>query len=204
MSRHSTDVRLARTCVLLAGLLAGCASGPEERDAAATAPPAAAIERFEQAVEALDSGDLDVATRDFAEIGRSYPEFATPLVNLGIAHARAGELEQAEAALREAVERAPALAVAWSELGIVLRRQGRFADARDAYDRAVAADPAYANAHLNLGVLCDLYLDEPQTAAEAYERYLALASEPDPRVDSWLTEIRSRLGRDGRTARMGP
>lgn len=191
--------------MLAAALLAGCAAGPNGRDAEdAHTPPAAALERFEQAVSALDAGELDTATRDFAEIGRSYPEYATPLVNLGIAHGRAGRLEEAERALREAVERAPDLAVAWSELGIVLRRQGRLEDARAAYDRALAADADYANAHLNLGVLCDLYLNEPEVAAAAYERYLALAATPDPRVDAWLSEIRARLGRDERTARANP
>jgi Flp pilus assembly protein TadD len=202
MWRHSTERWAWPTSLLLAALLGGCASGPDPREAAA--PPEAAVARFEQAIDALDAGELDAATRDFADIGRSYPEYATPLVNLGIAQARAGNFEAAEQALREAVERSPSLAVAWSELGIVLRHQGRFSEAREAYERAVAADAGYANAHLNLGVLCDLYLDEPEVAAAAYERYLALATSPDPRVDAWLVEIRSRLGRDGRTARTDP
>ena len=40
----------------------------------------------------------------------------------------------------------------------------------------VQIDPNYAIAYLNLGVLCDLYLQQPQRALEAYERYLALAT----------------------------
>jgi tetratricopeptide (TPR) repeat protein len=186
--------------LLLAGLVSACASSPRSGTDTAV-PPAAAIERFEEAVAALDAGELDVATRDFADLGRSYPEYATPLVNLGISYARASRLDEAEQALREAVARAPELAVAWNELGIVLRRQGRFAEARSAYERAVGADPNYANAHLNLGVLCDLYLNEPGDALEAYERYVTVAASPDVRVPSWITDLRARMGREDRTAR---
>ncbi len=68
---------------------------------------------------------------------------------------------------------------------IVQRKQGKFGEASDAYTRAVQIDPNYALAWLNLGVLCDLYLQEPQRALEAYERYLATASSPR-REGQWL------------------
>ena len=62
-------------------------------------------------------------------------------------------------------------------------------------------DPNYAIAYLNLGVLCDLYLQQPARALEAYERYLALAGAPDEKVSGWVTEIKKRLGSEPRAAR---
>ena len=81
------------------------------------------------------------------------------------------------------------------------RKLGRFKDADDAYQRAVQIDPNYALAYLNLGVLCDLYLQQPQRALEAYERYLALAATPDAKVNGWVTELKKRLGSEPRSAR---
>jgi tetratricopeptide (TPR) repeat protein len=192
--------------MLAALATAACSGGPggAAREGDGTPPPAAAVEQFEQAVAALDAGELDVATRDFADLGAAYPEYSTPLVNLGIAHARAGRLAEAQQALEEAVARDPGQAVAWNELGIVLRRQGRFEQARAAYEAATRADDTYAIAYLNLGVLCDLYLDLPQDALQAYDSYVTLAGTPDPRVDGWITELKTRLGHDERTARSGP
>jgi hypothetical protein len=50
-------------------------------------------------------------------------------------------------------------------------------------------------------VLCDLYLNEPGDALEAYERYVTVAASPDVRVPSWITDLRARMGREDRTAR---
>jgi tetratricopeptide (TPR) repeat protein len=83
---------------------------------------------------------------------------------------------------------------------VVLRRLGRFKEADTAYQRAVQIDPNYANAYLNLGVLCDLYLQQPQRALEAFERYLELNGQADPKVKGWVTELKARLG-SSRSAR---
>lgn len=84
-------------------------------------------------------------------------------------------------------------AAAYNRLGIVARREGRFADAEQAYLRAIEIDPNHANAHLNLGVLCDLYLQQPQRALEAFERYLSLSPAPDEKVSAWVKELKVRL-----------
>ena len=63
------------------------------------------------------------------------------------------------------------------------RKLGRFTEADESYQHAVQVDPQYALAWLNLGVLCDLYLQQPERALEAFERYLALAASPDAKVN---------------------
>ena len=100
-----------------------------------------------------------------------------------------------------AVDRNGNNAQAFNQLGIVYRKLGRFKEADVAYQRAVEIDASYAIAWLNLGVLCDLYLQQPQRALEAYERYLALAGAPDEKVNGWVTELRKRLGSEPRSAR---
>lgn len=199
---------------LLGLLLSGCGSAPTGSDAkqeraaaegAAALPaepvlPPEAVQQFERAVTLMSSGDLAAAEQGLRSLADAYPSYSGPLLNLGILHAKAGKLEDAEKTIREAIARNGNNAAAFNQLGIVQRKLGRFKDANDAYTRAVQIDPNYALAWLNLGVLCDLYLQEPQRALEAYERYLSLASSPDAKVNGWVTELKKRIGADPRSA----
>jgi tetratricopeptide (TPR) repeat protein len=208
-------LRLIRTCAtacVAALFFAACSStpfAPEENAPAATAPPAIAeavvpaeaVQQFEQAVVHMNAGDAVAAEQGFRSLAAAYPSYSGPLLNLGILQARAGKLEEAEQSLRSAVERNAGNAMAFNQLGIVYRRLGRFRDADEAYQHALQIDPDYALAHLNLGVLCDLYLQQPERALQAYERYLALATTPDEKVNGWVTELRKRIGSEPRAAR---
>jgi Flp pilus assembly protein TadD len=155
--------------------------------------PPEAVQQFDNAVAMVNSGNLAAAEEAFRALGTAYPAYSGPLVNLGILQAKAGRLADAEQTLKQAIERRPDNATAHNQLGIVYRRQGRFGDAEQAYTRAVQIDPNYANAHLNLGVLCDLYLQQPQRALEAFERYLSLTATPDEKVAAWVKELKVRL-----------
>jgi tetratricopeptide (TPR) repeat protein len=194
---------------LLGFLLAGCGSAPtqKEREAeqAAATPaepvlPPEAVQQFERAVALMSSGDLAQAEQSFRALADAYPAYSGPLLNLGILHAKAGKLDEAEQAIREAISRNGNNAPAFNQLGIVYRKLGRFQEADQAYTRAVQIDPEYELAWLNLGVLCDLYLQEPQRALEAYQRYLSLAENPDAKVNSWVNELKKRIGADPRSA----
>lgn len=177
------------------------ASAPLTAGPAEPAIPQAAVQQFEDAVALMGSGNTAAAEQAFRSLSTAYPTYSGALLNLGILQAKAGKLEDAEKSLRGAVERNAANAAAFNQLGIVYRRLGRFKEADEAYQSAVQADPNYAIAYLNLGVLCDLYLQQPQRALEAYERYLQLAAEPDAKVTGWVTELKARLGAEPRTAR---
>ena len=209
-------LRFFRTCAtagVAALFFAACSStppAPEENAqgadgaTAATAEPVLppeAVQQFEQAVVHMNAGDAAAAEQGFRSLAAAYPSYSGPLLNLGILQARAGKLEEAEKSLRSAVERNAGNAMAFNQLGIVYRRLGRFKDADEAYQHALQIDPDYALAHLNLGVLCDLYLQQPERALQAYERYLALATTPDEKVNGWVTELRKRIGSEPRAAR---
>ena len=163
--------------------------------------PPEAVQQFDQAVVHMSAGDAATAEREFRALADAYPTYSGPLLNLGILQVKAGRFDDAEKTLRAAVDRNGNNAQAFNQLGIVYRKLGRFKEADDAYQRAVQIDPNYAIAYLNLGVLCDLYLQQPQRALEAYERYLALAGTPDEKVNGWVTELKKRLGSEPRAAR---
>ena len=163
--------------------------------------PPEAVQQFDTAVVRMNAGDDAVAEQAFRQIAADYPKYAGALVNLGILQAKQGRLEDAEKSFQSALQRHASNAAALNQLGIVYRKLGRFQEADQSYQRAVEADPNYANAYLNLGVLCDLYLQQPERALEAYERYLQVARSPDERVKTWVIELRKRLGAEPRAAR---
>jgi tetratricopeptide (TPR) repeat protein len=165
--------------------------------------PPEAVQQFDSAVAMVNAGNLAAAEGAFRSLSSAYPAYSGPLVNLGILQAKAGRLDDAEKTFKSALERKGDNAAAHNQLGIVYRRQGRFKEADEAYTRAVQIDPNYANAYLNLGVLCDLYLQQPQRALEAFERYLSLAATPDDKVNAWVKELKVRLGSNQRPAGAG-
>ncbi|HEV3285313.1 MAG TPA: hypothetical protein VG011_01110, partial [Steroidobacteraceae bacterium] len=136
--------------------------------------------------------NLAEAELGFKQVSLQYPQFAAPLVNLALLQRKAGQLEAAEKTLKSATERESASAVAWSELGVTQRLRGEFKEAAASYEQAIGADEHYAPAWRNLGVVCDLYLDDPQRALKAFERYKQLTGEEKP-VNGWIAELRQRL-----------
>lgn len=202
--------RAARKAFILCAItVAACSSTPNrpppsmpevaQATAATTEPgapppiPPEAAQRFDNAITLLSAGDLPRAEAEFKRLAEMYPEYSGALTNLGILYLKSDKLAEAEQSLRAAIERSPTNAVAFNQLGIVYRRLGRFKDADAAYSRALTIDPNYALAHLNLGVLCDLYLQQPERALAAFERYVALTSTPDTRVASWMKELQGRV-----------
>ena len=191
--------------LVLALCIAGCASTPPApkpvaEPAQATAVPAEAViperanQQFAQAVALLQAGKLTDAELELKQLILAYPEYPGPYVNLGLLYERAGKYAEAEQALRQATQKGMPSALTYTELGIVYRQLGRFKDAESAYAEAIKIDPNYAPAHLNLGVLCDLYLQQPQRALEALERYMELSGNSDKRVATWIAELKARVG----------
>lgn len=154
--------------------------------------PPEATQRFENALTLLSAGDYARAEPELRRLSETYPEYSGALANLGILYLKTGKLPEAEKALHAAIERSPQNAFAYNQLGIVYRKMGRFKDADAAYRKALEIDPNYALAALNLGVLCDLYLQQPDRALAAFERYSALTTKPDARVAAWMKELKSR------------
>ena len=174
-------------------------------DAAKTAPivdaapelppiPPDLSQRFERALSMMSSGDLLRAESELQKLTASYPNFSGPFANLGVIYLKNGRFADAEKALLTATKLSPQSAAAFNQLGIVYRNLGKFKEADVAYTNALAADSGYALAYLNLGVLCDMYLQQPKRALEAFEHYQTLTAKPDAKVEGWVKELRGRLG----------
>jgi tetratricopeptide (TPR) repeat protein len=155
--------------------------------------PAAAQQEFDQALALAHAGNDGAARAQLANVARQYPQFSTPLVNLGILYRNSGDLDAAAHALQQAVARDPHSALAWTELGVTQRLSGKFQDAQESYSRAIAADASYAPAYRDRGVLRDLYLDQPAAALGDFEQYRKLAGQDKPIV-TWIAELRHRTG----------
>src|SRR5579862_7991297 len=77
--------------------------------AAAAAPPPvppAAASDFSRAVRYMRAGNAIEAELGFKQIALEYPQFAAPLVNLGILYRKSNRLEESEQALKSAVAQA--------------------------------------------------------------------------------------------------
>lgn len=164
--------------------------------AAAAGPPpvpAEAQAEFDKALTLAHGGSNDAAEGQLASLAQKYPQFCTPLVDLGILYRKSGNLDAAAQALQQAVARDPHSALAWTELGVTQRLDGKFQDAEHSYERAIAADPAYAAAYRDRGVLRDLYLDQPAAALADFQQYRKLTGEDKP-VAMWIAELQHRTG----------
>lgn len=176
-----------------AGMAAQSGAGSERTAAGFPPVPPPAKEEFERALALARAGDDTAAEAQLANVARQYPQFSTPLIDLGILRRKDGDLERAAKALQAAAARDPHSARAWTELGITQRLEGKFQDAHQSYARAIAADPAYGPAYRDRGVLRDLYLDEPAAALSDFEQYRKLAGDDKP-VAMWIAELSHRTG----------
>ena len=157
--------------------------------------PERANQQFAQAVALLQAGKLTDAELELKQLILAYPEYPGPYVNLGLLYERAGKYAEAEQALRQAHAEGHAqrtdLLPNWAS---PIASWAASRTPRVRMRQAIKIDPNYAPAHLNLGVLCDLYLQQPQRALEALERYMELSGNSDKRVATWIAELKARVG----------
>ncbi|HYL03269.1 MAG TPA: tetratricopeptide repeat protein [Steroidobacteraceae bacterium] len=173
---------------------AGVAAAPPAGAPSAPRPdvtPAAQAD-FARAVAVMRSGNATEAELGLKQFSLQYPQFAAPLIDLGILYRKAQRLDESEQALRSAVEREGSNAIAWDELGVTQRMRGEFKDAAASYEQAIKADPQFAPPYRNLGVVADLYLADPGRALIAFTRYQELTGVDKP-VSGWIAELRQRL-----------
>ncbi len=149
--------------------------------------------QFTDAVARLQEGELDGAEPLLRELTDRQPELAGPWLNLGRLQLERGDAEAARTSFTRALEANPQSCPAHIQLGIMLRREGKFEAARAHYQSCLAARPDFSIAHLNLGILSELYLGDLAAALDAYQRYLELDPNAEPRVKGWVADLKRRL-----------
>jgi protein O-mannosyl-transferase len=111
--------------------------------------------RYEQAIEVLkvveqtSSGPFGLARMPANIVSRK----ASALINLGLAHKKAGRLSEAATYYRRAVEMDPNSAIAWSNLGLTVEALGDLPAAMQYQKKAVELAPDLPEPNFNLGCL---------------------------------------------------
>ncbi|MDI9245738.1 tetratricopeptide repeat protein [Marinobacter sp. CHS3-4] len=184
--------------VVVVGWLAGCATtakDPEKEAALAEeqARQEALMKSFNQAVDAMQEGDQDLARQQFRSLNEQHPERTGPLANLGILAMKAGESEEAKTHFEKVVAIDESHAPALNHLGVIARENGEFEKAETYYRDALTAEPDYLPAMMNLAILLDIYLGRPGEALPLYEKYQSMAEEPNPRLKDWIFDAKNRI-----------
>jgi len=148
---------------------------------------------FGEAVALLNTEAYDRAIEILNNIVTHAPGLTAPYINLGIAYARTGKPEEAEAQFKKALELVPGHPVAGNECGLLFRRKGRFKEARARYEQVLDAYPNYYPTHRNLAILCDLYLNDLESAMTHYQIY-SQAMPKDEKVKLWIADLKGRMG----------
>ena len=126
-------------------------------------------ERFRDAMDRHQGGELDQAQGLYEDILREQPSHADALHMLGLVAHQQGRNEDARRLIADAVKFNDQNAFYHSNLGEVLRMLGETQAAADCYRAAIALEPSYAQAHNNLGLVL-FQLDQADVAVEGAER----------------------------------
>lgn len=198
--RGSWGATILGGTLLLAALTACSVTPPRAVQPAHPTPaagpppvPAEAKHEFDEALALVHAGNDAGAEAQLETLAHQYPQFSTPLIDVGILHRKDGNLDAAAKAFQDALARNPHSAAAWTELGVTQRLGGKFQDAEQSYARAIAANPAYAPAYRDRGVLRDLYLDQPAAALADFQQYRRLDG-GDKLAAMWVAELQHRTG----------
>ena len=92
-------------------------------------------------VKALQSENVDLATKKFIAAIESDPSYGPAHNNLGLLHYEQGNLYQAVLAFEQAMEYMPSDPVTLYNLGLTLESAGKVEEAKDLYYQAVQMDP---------------------------------------------------------------
>lgn len=123
----------------------------------------------------LRRGKLPEAVGLFKRAIELNPDFAQARFNFGALAVNYSDYATAEAQFKDALRIDAKSADGQIGLGLALRGGGKLAEAQKEYERALELDKAHPLAHFNLGILFQEFLDKPQEAMAAFQRYLEVA-----------------------------
>ena len=141
--------------------------------------PPAAIEKFQQASEAMRNGNLAAAGDGFAEVVKQAPAFAEGYMNLGLVREEQRRHSDAIAAFQKALQLKPKLRGANLFLGIAEYRSNQMDAALASVRKEAAAYPKDATAWMWVGIVA-LEKGSAEEASDALDKAAKLAPDnPD-------------------------
>lgn len=188
--------------LIIALLLSGCASSPQQEPAvshkpsdSAAAQAKAEIALYGKAIAYLNDNHLDQAETILTMLTTKRPELAGPWINLALIDIRKNELDKAQQKINQALSRDPSLAQAYNLLGYIEKQKGNINKAISYYQQAIDKKPDYAIAHYNLALLYDIYLQDLPDALQHYKRYQELTHNKDKKIADWIAELENTMKR---------
>jgi len=151
-------------------------------------------ERFQQAVQAEESGDKQRAIALYEEILAIDPDYAAACINLGTIYFHLRQFTRAEELYRHATVADPNYVLAYFDLGNVLDELERLDESIAAYCKAVALSPRYADAHYNLALAYERS-NQNRSALRHWMAYTKLDNR-GPWADHARGQIRRLLSRE--------
>src|SRR5271165_2430248 len=153
-------VSMAVTAVCSAGFPVASAIGQT------TAPPIDAPGAlFQQGKDALQTGQLDLAERDFRRVAALDPKAAAPHINLGVTYMREKRWDDALVEFRRADSLAPNQPGIQLNIGLAYYRRNDFASAIEPLATTLRLNPASAQARYLLG-LCYFFSNQYKQATD--------------------------------------
>ncbi|HET7260009.1 MAG TPA: tetratricopeptide repeat protein [Candidatus Acidoferrum sp.] len=141
--------------------------------AQAPLPPNVA-QKFQQATEAMQQGNLDLAGDSFATVVKQAPTFAEGFLNLGLVREEQSRHEEAIADFQKALQLKPRLRGANLFLGIAEYRISRLDASAAALRKETALSPKDANAWMWLGIVA-LEKGDGEEAVQALDQAAKLS-----------------------------
>ncbi|WDP87271.1 MAG: tetratricopeptide repeat protein [Desulfobacter sp.] len=129
---------------------------------------------YAEALQALNSGDLQEALAFSREILAVSPNNVAAMNNVGLVFLKQKEYHSAVEIFEKAVIIDPGIAQLHHNLGLSLHKRNRLNPAAAAYQKALTLDPDYKESLQNLGAALK-NLGRPEAAPEYYRRLLELS-----------------------------
>jgi len=192
---HYTAIVRLIVGLTLAAVLSACGSSPISAPEKGQAQTGFDQKGYEAALKLMKKKKYSEAVSSLEIVIRDNPEYAGPLINLGIAYKELGQFEDAKKALLSATRKNPKNDVAFNELGLVYRKLGEFNNSKRAYKESIDNNSRYSLAYRNMGILCDIYLQDLSCALRNYRKYQSVTGAKDKEVGLWIVDLKKRIDR---------
>ncbi|MDQ7016387.1 MAG: tetratricopeptide repeat protein [Gammaproteobacteria bacterium] len=178
--------------LLLPLVITACAGVPNLSLEQKKSIPSTVEKPFQQGLARMRAKEYRAAERLFKRVVSVDKTLPGAYLNLAIVQTHLGKDSAAMVAVETLLALDEKHVAGLNQQGLLLRRRGDFEAAKLVYEKALEIEPKYVLARLNLGVLCDLYLNQPVCALQAYRQFQQQNGIEDKQVAGWIVELERR------------